>query len=367
MINKRCILHICSGMAWRGGDSQMLTIVELLSSENDQSHIVLCPENSEVEKRCRERNLRYISVPRGSKISLSYVLNIIKVSKSEKVLALHAHDSSGLTMALLAKTFLKNKKLIYIRKRNNRISSNLFKKIKYNSSNITNILCVSKAVEKVLQPIIKDHSKIEVIYDGIDVEKYTQATDKDYVRKLLKLNPDAKIVGTLAGLVPQKDIHTFIKAAAYIKKELKSEVKFVIAGDGPLLKELMEFAALLKMEHDIFFLGFRNDGPQLLKGFDVLMLSSKTEGLPLVILEAFATRTPVVSTDAGGVDEGVTNEINGFIVPVENDQALAKRALQVLNDENLANTFTQKSEKLVREKFTLDVMKSNYKKFYNKL
>lgn len=361
------ILHITTSTGWRGGESQMLTIVDLLRDEKDQFHLVLCPENSEVEKKCQERGLQYTSVKRGSKISLSFIRTIIKTVKINDIHALQAHDSNGLTMSLLSKSFLKTKKLIYIRKRNNKISTGLLKRLKYNSPKINNILCVSEAVKKVLFPVVKDHSKIKVIYDGIDVEKYSEAKDKKYIHNLLKLDPDVKIVGNLAGLVAQKDIHTFIKAAVQIKKDSPMKIKFIIAGDGPLRKELENFANKMNIANDLIFLGFRSDGPELLKGFDVFMLSSKTEGLPLVVLEAFASQIPVVSTDAGGTSEAVIDGKSGFIVPVENAEKLAARTLQVLKDEKLAKEFTDMGEKLVREKFAHKVMKENYKNFYSKI
>ena len=355
------ILHICTGLAWRGGDAGMLSVVDLLRDQDNQYHHVFCPKNSAVEQKCIDRNIAYTSVKRGRKFSISYIKNIINTAKRLKVTAIHVHDSNALTMALWVMRSLKNVQLVYTRKRNNRIGTGFLKKIKYNSRHIDHILCLSNAVKAVLLPVVRDHSKIQVIYDGIDVDKYNTATDVDHVRKILNLPSEVKIVGNLAGLVPQKDIHTFIKAVKEFKGLSDMPVKFVIAGDGPMRDELVAFAKALNVENEIEFLGFRKDVPELLKGFDVFMLSSKTEGLPLVVMESFAAGTPVVSTDAGGTREAVKNGVNGFIVPVDDAQQLAEKTLKVLQDEVLAAQFSQKSAQLVHEKFTLDVMKENYK------
>lgn len=361
------ILHISTGMSFRGGDSQMLTTVELLKDLSDQQHHVFCAQGSIIEQKCIEKNIAYTSVKRGRKFSISYMRNIVKTAKKLNVTAIHAHDSNSQTMSLWAIRSLKNTKLIFSRKRNNRIGSSFFKKLKYNSKNIDHIICVSNAVKRVLLPAVKDHSKIKVIYDGIDVDRFKQESHSDYLHKELGLSPKVKIIGNIAGLVPQKDLFTFIRAIKSFTEKSDIPVKFVVAGDGPLRDELVAFAEAENVSQHIIFLGFRTDIPELLQSFDVFMLSSKTEGLPLVVMEAFAAKTPVVATDAGGTNEAVKNNENGFIVPVEDADALATKTLEILENTELAAQFTERSSRLVHEQFTLKVMQENYKNFYRSL
>ncbi|UJH92196.1 glycosyltransferase family 4 protein [Antarcticibacterium sp. 1MA-6-2] len=144
------VLHISTTIEWRGGDKQLLTTYEVLKNFKDIQHVVLCPKHSVLSEKCKSIGIEYFTASRKSKFSLSFLKEIIKITRQEEIDVIHVHDSIALSLSSLAIKFLPDVSLIYSRKRNNRIKNNYFKRVKYNNSRISNILCVSQAVKDVL-------------------------------------------------------------------------------------------------------------------------------------------------------------------------------------------------------------------------
>jgi len=361
------ILHISTIMEWRGGDNQMLTTYHILKGHRDLSQIILCPENSVLLQKCKEANIPVHSAPKKSKFSLAFLKTIIRVVKEENIDVIHVHDSTALTLSLFSLKFLPKLKLVYSRKRNNKVKSNYLKKRKYNHPGITKIICVSQAVKDVLLPVLKDPDKAIVIYDGIDVQKFSNPAIITNIRSEFRLKPDSIIIGNIAGLTRQKDLFTFLDTAELVLKDTNKDINFVLVGEGPLESELKDYSIKLGISDRVYFAGFRRDIPSILAQFDIFLLSSETEGLPLSVMEAFAAKVPVVATSAGGTGEAVINRETGMISPVKDAQALASNALEVINAPHLAEDMKNNAFRLVNEKFTLEVMKKEYYKFYKAL
>lgn len=361
------ILHISTIIEWRGGDKQLLTTIDILEAEKDLQHFILCPEGSVLADKCREMGITYFTATKKSKFSLAFLKKIIAVVKSENIDVIHVHDSTALSLTLLAINFLPGTKLVYSRKRNKIVKNNFLKRFKYNSSRIDHIICVSQAVKDVLLPVLSNPEKARVIYDGIYVDEISGHSNTNLLRNQYNINPQTLIIGNIAGLTKQKDLFTFIDAAKLILNQTKRKIKFLIVGEGPLENELKKYAENLNLSDHIIFTGFRNDVNKILPEFDIFMISSETEGLPLSVLEAFACQVPVVATSAGGTGEAVKNRETGMISPVMNAGALAENVLEVLNNPELAEKMKQNAFQLVKNNFTLDVMKREYSKFYKSI
>ena len=97
----------------------------------------------------------------------------------------------------------------------------------------------------------------------------------------------------------------------------------MIAGRGELENDLKNQASQIGIDRNILFLGFRDDAHRLLQAMDVFVMSSLTEGLPVSVLEAMASKTPVVATDVGGIPEVIKHEETGFLVLPQSPESLA--------------------------------------------
>lgn len=362
------ILNITTITGLRGGDIQMHTIYSLLKEYEDLNQYILCPEDSDLNKLYGAQDENFIPYKKSGKI-FSAVNPIIKAVKEKNIDLVHVHDSSALTAVLLgSRKFPKKVKIILSRKRDKKIKKNILGKFKYGNPKISKIICVSNAVASIFDYVIKDKSKVVTIYDGIDVSKFEGNTSKGLIHSEFNLTNDVKIVGNIAALENQKDLITFVDAVALAKTNPATEnVKFAIIGEGKEREKIEKHIHEKGLENDIFLLGFRKNIGELLPEFDVFMMSSISEGLPLTIYEAFACKVPVISTRAGGVPEAVIDNYSGLVCEVKDSKKLSENLIEILTKDELRNKFTENAYKMVKEKFDLPVLKENYYKLYKSL
>ena len=143
------------------------------------------------------------------------------------------------------------------------------------------------------------------------------------------------LVGVVARHQPEKDIQTFLKGAARVALRFP-EARFPIVGDGPLRGELELFAERVGLSGRAFFLGFRSDASSIMRSLDVLVVPSRTEGSPLVTLEAMAAGVPVLASAVGGIPDQIRHESEGLLVPPGDPVALSDALLRLLEDPGFA-------------------------------
>ncbi|WP_431245110.1 glycosyltransferase family 4 protein [Flavobacterium sp. P21] len=227
------------------------------------------------------------------------------------------------------------------------------------------IISVSKAVEAIFDTIITNKERLVTIYDAIDVDKFNQKSNQNLLHKEYNFSSDTKIIGNVVALTNQKDIYTFIDTAKKIKANCPANypLKFVVIGNGPLSDDLKKYTKVNNLENDLFFTGFRNV-IDLLPEFDIFLITSITEGLPLTVYEAFASKIPVVSTKAGGIPEVIIDGKTGFLAEIKDSETLSKKVLQLLSDPVLEKNIKTNAYKLVKQNHDLNIMQKNYYDFY---
>lgn len=163
--------------------------------------------------------------------------------------------------------------------------------------------------------------RMVVIHNGIDTHYFGfDIGARQRVRAELGLEKDASLLLAVGRLRQSKDYPNLFQAFAALHKAGPLPY-LVIAGDGPLRRELESLACSLAITERVRFLGVRNDIPALMSACDLFVLSSAREGFGLVVAEAMACERPVVATDCGGVREVVGDA--GFLVPPRDSEALA--------------------------------------------
>jgi glycosyltransferase involved in cell wall biosynthesis len=208
------------------------------------------------------------------------------------------------------------------------------------------VVAVSKDLMSTLQgPKVGVRDNISVIYNGIDGTRF-QDSNGDAVRRELEVEPGEILVGTGIVLSKQKGIGNLVQAAGRLVSELPS-LRFVVAGDGPLRQELEAQAAALGLGGRFRFLGYRSDMQRLIAAFDIYVLPSLWEGLPLALLEAMAMRKFIVCTSVGGNTEIVQDGENGLVVAPGDVDALTAALRRAANESELR----ARAKQLNREKF----------------
>jgi len=207
--------------------------------------------------------------------------------------------------------------------------------------------------------------RIRVIPNGVSPPTTSRLTRRQLLREL-KLPEDAKLIGLIGRLWPQKRVQDAIWATDLLKV-IRDDVHLLVIGDGPERARLLRFREQVRIADKVHFLGERGDVPQLLPHLDLLWSSSGYEGQSNVILEAMAAGVPVVATDVAGTRELIVHGETGYLVPVGDRAALAGYAERLLNDRRLAMQLADAAKKRAFQLFSVEKMVSRYVELYREL
>ena len=205
--------------------------------------------------------------------------------------------------------------------------------------------------------------KVMTIVNGIDGSKFDIRIDKDEKKRVLGLINKGPVIGLGVRLTEQKGINYLLKAMPEVIK-IFPDITLVIAGEGPIEDELKRESTLLGIDQNVVFVGPRLDMPELLKLFDLYVLPSLYEGLPMVLLEAMAAGCPTIATNVGGVSTVITHGKNGSLIEAKNPKLFASEIVWLLSSKDLRNQYAREGLRLYKEKFTADIMTRKYERLY---
>ena len=348
------ILHVDTEKGFRGGEQQLLWLVEGLIKNGIDSAVATVED--ELYNRCKEKKIETVRLTGNQ---LTDWVRLAREGKDYDII--HAHASKALNISALAKLFNK-KPLVYTRRVDYKPKNDVFTKFKYNSADL--IVSVSSAVKDVLNGFV-DNGKLRVIY-SITNPLIESSVDFKKVEAIRKRYGNRFIVGTAAALTEQKNIPNLIEAASMVLRQHKDLV-FIVAGEGNLKKQLEKQLKSLSIEDRFFLIGFQKDIQNYIKAFDLFVLPSDNEGFSGAILNAMILKTPVVATDAGGAKEVIQNNETGILVPKRDSVALAKAIERLYLDKKLRDKLIDKAYKRVKEKFSVEKMVKDYIMVYKEL
>lgn len=170
--------------------------------------------------------------------------------------------------------------------------------------------------------------------------------------------PEVARAGTIARLVPVKDLDLLLEVVALIVRDIPA-LRVAIVGKGPELASLQARSAALELERVVTFPGLVKPGAEAVHEFDVYLLTSISEGVPMSVLEAMAAGIPVVATDVGGVSEAVEDGVTGYLVARGGDRgALARefaaRVVRLVRDPAARDTMGRRAIERARHSFGAD-------------
>jgi glycosyltransferase involved in cell wall biosynthesis len=208
--------------------------------------------------------------------------------------------------------------------------------------------------------------RIEIIENGIEVERYGTVADRAALRLSLGLDNARHYVITVARFHPVKDHATLLRAFATVAAA-RSDVDWLLVGDGPLRGDLEQQVSSLALQNRVRFLGVRSDVAALLQAADVFAMTSTSEAASLTVLEAMASRLPVVVTAVGGNPEMVRQGIDGLLVPRADAAGAAAALLHVLDNPAVAAGMGAAGRTRVEERYRLSRTVENYWRLYQQL
>src|SRR6185437_1329805 len=194
--------------------------------------------------------------------------------------------------------------------------------------------CLVSAAEVHSENLRKMDGSLRVVtcHDGVE-RVCPHAESAEALRRSL-MNGGEVLVGSLGRLDPQKGFEFLIQAAAIVVAEAPN-VRFAIAGEGNLRRDLEGLINSLGLQNHFRLIGFRTDFGDFLAALDIYAISSLWEGLPLALLEAMQLGKPAVATAVGGIAEVIQDHVNGLLVPARDFGKLAAAILELVRNPEL--------------------------------
>jgi glycosyltransferase involved in cell wall biosynthesis len=171
-------------------------------------------------------------------------------------------------------------------------------------------------------------------------------------------------IGIVGRLTAIKDHMTFLRAMVHVAAS-SPECRFLIIGDGELRAPLMEAAKPLG--ESVRFLGWVENLAEIYSDLDIVVLTSRNEGLPLTLMEASAASLPTVATDVGGVSDVVKHGKTGFLVRAGDSDEIAERVLQLVRSPELRSQFGAAGRQWVRTEFSAQRLVAQVASLYDSL
>ncbi|MCG3203481.1 MAG: N-acetyl-alpha-D-glucosaminyl L-malate synthase [Elusimicrobia bacterium] len=313
------IAHIDTERSWRGGEQQVLSLMEGLKARG-HLNVLVSRKGSPLSERAREVAEIMEVHPWGEWdfVTAHFVNQRIK---KQNIQVLHAHTGHGVSLAVLSRLGTRIP-IVATRRVDFPVGQNLFSRWKY--SQLNHMVAISKGVQKVLIESDVPERKITVVPSGVDFKRYERV--QPFTKDKLGVPESHFLIGQVAALAPHKDQNNFLEALAIFRKEVPS-FKAIIVGEGELKPQLERKIRSLGLENHIQLLGFKENPLDYLAAFDVFCLSSKEEGLGTSILDAMALHVPVVATAVGGIPELVEPGITGYLAKPQDPAALAESLL----------------------------------------
>lgn len=200
---------------------------------------------------------------------------------------------------------------------------------------------------------------------GVNVNKFKKdilLEEKQELYEELDINTDDFIIIQVGELNKNKNQKMTIEAINKLSENFNN-IKVLFAGKGPLVEEYTNLVNQYNINEKIRFLGYRNDVDKLMKISNILISTSFREGLPVNLIEAMASGLPIVCTNCRGNRELVKNDINGYVVEINDVDNMVEKVSIILKDSEKFKNFKENSLKLV-DNYSLDSIMTEMKKIY---
>jgi glycosyltransferase involved in cell wall biosynthesis len=229
------------------------------------------------------------------------------------------------------------------------------------------VVAVSEAQAAKVRACRVPGERLSVIRNAVDPERFTDPDPRSRAKLLRSFRrPYTRIIGAAGRLSPEKGFDVLVAAAEQVAKDDPS-VGFILFGEGPCRGKLQQQIHAAGLASSFVLTGFRADLDRFLPHLDLLVLPSFTEGLPNIVLEAFASGVPVVATAVGGTPEVIEDSLSGYLVPARDANALAGRIRDALASAERLREMGFQGRQRVLEQFTFAGQAQQYRRLFERL
>lgn len=316
-----------------GHDTYILSLVQALKDSHKVA--LAAPKTSQLYQQLEgtiecfpiDYKLRLDNIHRW----LNQAMSLKKWCEAKQFDIVHVNGSSDHTMLSLIKIFLTHKPRLVVTKHNSLpIKKGALLRLQYLTDAI---IAVSQFTKRQLPASIQNHTKVEVILNGIDTDFYQPVSkaEKITLRSKYQFAADDFILVSVAGTATYKGWNYMVEAVANLPVDLRQNIKIVIAGPKPSNNQVFERIAQLNLQQQVFFPGLLRDVREAIAIGDVgFVLSHAVETISFACREMMAMAIPVITSDYAGLPENIAPNQDGWIVPAKDASALEQCLRQIL-------------------------------------
>jgi sugar transferase (PEP-CTERM/EpsH1 system associated) len=366
------VLHVIHQLAMGGMENNLVNLINRMDPARFR-HAIACVEDfSDFRSRLVKPDVEVVALHR-SRIGVQRLqLELFRLCRRLRPAIVHSRNRSGLDALLPARLagvryrvhgehgwdvedlHGEKWKLIWLR----RLHAPL----------VNRYITVSRDLERYLIQRVGIAARgVTQIYNGVDTERFSPAAAKPALLPASLAAGDVVVIGTVGRIQAVKDQATLLRAFAALLSahpECRARLRLAIVGDGPLLDELRGLAASLGIAETTWMPGAVGNVPDVLRLLDVFVLPSLNEGISNTILEAMASRLPVLATARGGNVELVDEGQNGRLFEPGDVAALARLLGDYVENPALRLAHADTARRRAVERFSPDAMVASYQAVY---
>ncbi len=366
------VFHLISSLGFFGAENVLIQLTKELR-HTDFSPLIgvfknLHNPHVEVAEEAKRHNLTVEIFPCNGKLDLKTISLIREVLEKNGVDIIHTHGYKS-NLYALASSFGKNISLITTC--HNWLGDDRKMKFyawldKFFLNKFDKLIAVSDDVKREILKHEIQADKVLIISNGVELERFNNHKDPSYIYREFNIDPGCKIIGTVGRLTEEKG-HIYILQATVKIMEQYPKVVLLIVGDGPLRNELQERVEDLGIRDKVIFTGMRSDTPELYSLMEFFILSSITEGLPVALLEAMASKKPVIATEVGAVPKVIQDGHSGLLVEPKDVEGLSKAIIDLLENPDQAAYLALNGYEEVTNEFSSQKMAERYVEVYKEV
>lgn len=371
---KVAVCHVISGDLWAGAEAQACTMLTALQRRGEVavSAIVLNP--GKLVERLRAEGIQVEMIDESRSRFRQIVASARRIVQDHPVDILHSHRYKENILAAMIKRRTRVRALVQtVHGVQERLSG--LKSLKVRAYGQLNrfvsrryfnlILPVSEEIRRQLETIYPA-GKLQTVHNAIDVAAVRTQKPAAVVRRELGIADEAMVFGSVGRLVAIKGFEIFLRVAKEVT-EKRPGYRFVLVGDGPERPALEALRQSLGLDTTVVLTGFRDDILDVMNCFDVFLMTSWHEGIPVALLEAMALGKPTVATAVGGVGEVIGDGVSGLLAPAGDAARIANACDRLAGDQALRAQIGNAARTRVETAFSTTRQSQQLEEIYRRL